>query len=132
MKNLFRIPALVPVFLFMVLTGFTSQDPWVHLGTRKVNFGVDKDVINVTYRDGAFSAVKILVNDGALNMHKCTIFFENGGKQEVELRHNFAKNSDSRVIDLKGNKRFIERIEFWYDTKNAANRKAEVQVWGRK
>src|SRR5687768_13305923 len=98
MKNLFRITAIAPVFLFIVLSSFISQDPWVHLGTRKVNFGVDKDVINVTYRDGAFSAVKILVNDGALNMHKCTIFFENGGKQEVELRHNFAKNSDSRVI----------------------------------
>lgn len=132
MKNQFRITAGVAVLLFLVLTSFTSQDPWVHLGTRKVNFGVDKDVISVTYRDGAFTAVKILVNDGALNMHKCTIFFENGGKQEVELRHNFAKNSNSRVIDLKGNKRFIDRIEFWYDTKNAANRKAEVQVWARK
>lgn len=32
---------------------------------------------------------------------------------------------------LMGNMRNIDRIEFWYDTKDAANRKAEVEVWGR-
>ncbi|HEY5750463.1 MAG TPA: hypothetical protein VIU12_30580 [Chryseolinea sp.] len=51
-------------------------------------------------------------------------------KTAASKKWNFAKDSNSRVIDLKGNKRNIDRIEFWYDTKDAANRKAEV--WGRR
>jgi hypothetical protein len=121
--------------LFLFITAISTayaQDPWVSLGSKKVNFGIDRDVINVSYRDNAITAIKILVNNGALNMHKCTVYFENGGQQDVELRHNFAKGSNSRLVDLKGNKRNIDRIEFWYDTKDAANRKAEVEVLGRK
>lgn len=110
----------------------SANDPWVQLGMRKVNYGLDHDVIPVTYREGYFEAIKIVVRGGALNMHKCTVYFENGGQQEVELRHNFTKGSDSRVVDLKGNKRLIEKIELWYDTKNVADRKAVVVVWGRK
>lgn len=120
----------------IALSSFTfissANDPWVQLGTRKVNYGLDHDVIPVTYREGYFEAIKIVVRGGALNMHKCTVYFENGGQQEVELRHNFTKGSDSRVVDLKGNKRLIEKIELWYDTKNIADRKAVVVIWGRK
>lgn len=120
----------------IALSSFTftssANDPWVQLGMRKVNYGLDHDVIPVTYREGYFEAIKIVVRGGALNMHKCTVYFENGGQQEVELRHNFIKGSDSRVVDLKGNKRLIEKIELWYDTKNIADRKAVVVIWGRK
>ncbi|NJM24993.1 MAG: hypothetical protein HC859_05290 [Bacteroidia bacterium] len=124
-------------FLFLMLTmaiGTSSmaQAKWERLGTRVVNYGLDRDIIPVTYRDGAFTAIQIEVKGGAVNMHKCVIHFENGGKQEVELRHNFRRGSDSRVIDLVGNKRFIEKIEFWYDTKNLARRRAVVTVFGRK
>ncbi|SKC84289.1 hypothetical protein [Ohtaekwangia koreensis] len=83
------------------LFSFIAVQQWVELGSRKVNFGLDRDVINVSNRDGYFEAIKIVVRGGALNMHRCTVHFENGGTQEVELRHNFAKGSDSRVVDLK-------------------------------
>src|SRR5687767_6150205 len=120
------------LLLSSMLISFMAPPKWVSLGSKKVDFLVDKDVIPVTYREGAFTAIKLEVNDGALNMHRCVIHFENKSTQEVELRHNFGKGSESRVIDLKGNKRFIERIEFWYDSKNAQLRKATVTVWGRK
>jgi hypothetical protein len=105
---------------------------WVQLGMLKVDYSLDHDVLPVTYRQGYFEAVKIVVRGGPLHMHKCMIYFENGGQQDVELRHNFGKGTESRVIDLKGNKRFIERIEFWCDTKNISGRKALVVVSGRK
>ena len=37
------------------------------------------------------------------------LHFENG-KEEIDLRHNFSKNSATRIIDLPGNRRFIDRI----------------------
>lgn len=104
---------------------------WEFLGSRDVDFKVDRDVIPVTWRDGAFDAIRIVVKGGALNMHKCIIHFENGGTQDVELRHNFDRRSASRLIDLAGNNRLIEKIVFWYDTKNFSGQKATVTVYGR-
>jgi hypothetical protein len=123
---------VVTAHLTMAYESPTTPERWVELGSRKVNFGLDRDVIDVTYSEGYFDAIKIVVTDGAINMHKCTIHFENGGTQDVELRHNFKAGSDSRIVDLKGNKRFIKKIEFWYDTKNMANKRATVTVLGRR
>jgi hypothetical protein len=123
------------IFAAIIVTGlsaFTEMQDWVSLGTKKVNFGLDRDVIQVSYKDGTFTAIKFEVSDGALNMHRCVVHFENGGKQEVDVRHNFGKGSESRVIDLKGNRRFINKIEFWYDSKNLKNKRATITVLGKK
>ena len=125
------------VFLFIVLLSGLylpsshAQGRWERLGSRTVDWGIDRDVIPVTWRDGAFNAIRIEVRGGALNMHKCIIHFENGSVEEIPLRHTFTRRSASRLIDLPGNKRMIEKIIFWYDTKNFARSKAVVTVWGR-
>jgi hypothetical protein len=104
---------------------------WRSLGTKTVNYRVDHDVLDVQLRDGRFQQLRFVVRGGDLNMHKCVVHFENGGQQEIELRHNFDKRSASRVVDLKGNNRIIERISFWYDTQNSANNKARLTVFGK-
>lgn len=63
-------------------------------------------------------------------MHRCIVHFENGSKEEIDLRHNFSKNSATRIIDLPGNRRFIDRIVFVYDSKNNQTRKSKVLVFG--
>jgi hypothetical protein len=69
---------------------------WVQLGMLKVDYSLDHDVLPVTYRQGYFEAVKIVVRGGPLHMHKCMIYFENGGQQDVELRRNFGKGTEPR------------------------------------
>lgn len=124
---------LTSLFLFTAVTDLSAQKRvrWELLGSRKVDYRLDRDVIPVTWREGAFDAIRIVVKDGALNMHRCVIHFENGDKEEVALRHQFRRGSASRLIDLPGNKRLIEKIEFWYDTKNFSGEKATVLVYGR-
>ena len=58
-------------------------------------------------------------------MHKLVVHYGNGETENIELRNNFSAGSESRVIDLRGNKRVIQKIVFWYDTKNLARRNAE-------
>lgn len=124
--------------LTVVIFGCSSSKPatdegrerWVTLGTSKVDYRIDHDVIRVNSRD-AFSQLKFGVQGGALNMHRATIHFENGGTQEVNLRDNFRRGSASRVIDLQGNRRRIDRISVWYDTKNNSRRKAVLIVLGK-
>lgn len=122
--------------LLIGISAFTSvanaqQGTWEKLGSRKVDRKVDHDEIMVTWTDGVFDAIKIMVTGAPLNMHKCVVHFGNGSSQEIELKHNFAQGSDSRVVDLKGNNRIINRISFWYDTQGVFRGKATVTVFGR-
>lgn len=132
MKNhLVRWSLSAALLLSVSLSSAIAQGRWEFLGSRKVNFSVDRDVIPVTWRGGSFDALRIDVRGGAVNMHKCVIHFENGGVREIELRYNFGPRRPSRLIDLPGNNRRIEKIVFWYDTKNASPGRAEVLVYGR-
>ena len=110
----------------------TAREPrWEMLGTRKVNYGLDRDEIAVTAREGVFSAIKIQVKRSAINLHKVAVHFGNGEVQEIEARHNLPAGGETRVIDLPGNKRAIRKVVFWYDTKNIAARKGIIELWGR-
>lgn len=108
-----------------------NQGRWEKLGERKVNFSGDRDEIHVGVSDGKFDALKLKVTDGAINMKRMVVHFGNGDTKELELRNEMARGSESRVIDLPGNNRIITKVVFWYDTKNKANRKAHVELWGK-
>ncbi len=88
-------------------------------------------MIRVGASKGVFSKLKIEVKRGNQNMHKMLIEYGNGSKENISLKHNFKKGDNTRVIDLKGRKRVIKDISFWYDTKNTSRRKAVVHVLGR-
>lgn len=123
--------------LFLILiavlstVSFVHAQQWEKLGSRAVNFGIDRDVIHVGANEGGFTKLKIDVRGGAINMHRLVVEYGNGEKEEIELRHNFTKGSGSRVIDLKGGKRIIKNITFVYDTKNRSRQRAVVTVFGR-
>lgn len=121
---------LVSTTVVTAQTSSVSED-WQQLGTHVVDYTLDYDVIPVTYKKGAFTSLKFRVVDGNINMHRCMVTFENGDKQEIEIKHQFSANSE-KTVDLKGNNRIIEKITFWYDTKNASSRKAVIEAWGRK
>ena len=48
------------------------------------------------------------------------------------MRQEIAKDGETRDIDLKGGKRSIRTIEFWYDTKGLLNGKADVTAYGQR
>ncbi len=134
MKNiLLKRSALVSVLLVILFlgSGFTTTYRWDHLGSRVVNYRLDKDVIKVTAKEGGFKKLKIKVTGGALTMHRMVVQYGNGQKDVIQLRHNFYRKSATRIIDLKGNKRIIRDITFFYDTKNLSRKRAKVHVYGR-
>lgn len=124
-----ELPAIEKSYLSAEIA---QQGPWVRLGVRKVNYGLDHDVIHVGANEGVYTKLKIVVRGGGLNMHKMVVTYGNGAKDNIPLRHNFRQASGSRVIDLKGNKRIIRSITFWYDSKNISNRRATIVVFGKK
>ncbi len=136
-----QVSLLFTAFVSLFAMSFQTTDvpthpetarPWELLGLKQVNYGLDRDEIQVRVREGAFTAIQIKVKRSPVNMHKLVVHYGNGETENIELRNNFSAGSESRVIDLPGNKRVIQKIVFWYDTKNLARGKAVVQVWGRK
>lgn len=104
---------------------------WERLGSKKVNFRIERDVIKVGARDGAFTKLKVQVTGGTVNMRKMIVEYKNGQKETINLRHTFTPRNGSRVIDLNGGKRIIKDITFYYDSVNKPGRKATVHVFGR-
>ena len=42
------------------------------------------------------------------------------------------KGGESRIVDLRGGKRKLKSVEFWYDTKGILNGRADVTLFGMK
>jgi hypothetical protein len=110
-----------------------SKENWVLLGSHVVDYTLDRDVISLKESTEAYTGLKFKVTNGPLNLHKCTVHFVGGETQDVDFNANANANANAkeRMIDLAGNARVLEKITFWYDTKNSADKKAVVEVWGK-
>lgn len=104
---------------------------WELLGVRKVNFKGERDEIVVTGQKGTFTSLKLRVKKTGVNVKKMIVHFGNGQKQDIVLRQNIPAGGESRVIDLKGGKRIISKVVFYYDSKNNRARRATVELFGR-
>jgi len=119
--------------VFSLTTAFKTSDTgsWTFLGDKNVGFGADHDVIHFGNWKDDVRQIKLKITEGPLKMYRMNIHFDNGSVQEVTLRNRFAQGSESRVIDLDGGLRHLNKIEFWYETKGFLRGKARVAVWGR-
>ena len=147
MKNqISKIGYAVAVVMAILMTGFSKVTvaqndlTWDNLGTKVVDYAMDRDVFTAS-SEQTYTALKIKVNNGAVNIHKVTIHYANGDTQDVKLPNVLTKDNDGKLIDLKGNQRVIDKITFWYDTKNGIKgdmkgnkekEKAVVEVWAKK
>jgi hypothetical protein len=58
--------------------------------------------------------------------------YDDGAPENIEVRNEIHKCCESRVIDLRGGKRKLKSVEYWYDTKGILNGKANVTHFGMK
>lgn len=127
------------IFLLALASGLTfsnnshAQDgkKWTVLGSKLVNWRVEKDVLRVGASEGGFTKLKIKVTRGTVNMRRMVVTYGNGTKDEIPLKFTFRKGAESRVIDLRGGKRIIKKITFIYD-KRGLGKRAKVWVAGRR
>lgn len=104
---------------------------WDHLGSRTVDFSVDRDAIPVTIREGTFRKIKLRVRRSAVTLRDVKIHYRNGDVQDVKIRRHIPAGGETRVIDLYGGDRVIQKVVFWYNTKPGRHRRATVELWGR-
>ncbi len=128
--KMFSVIALVIVCQLFVAP-VADAAGWKILGITNVKGTLDRDVVKVTAKKGLFRSIKIKVRTGPLEMKKLIVHFGNGEIQDIAIRKHFGKNTESRVIDLKGQKRAIKKVVFWYAKKKWAGPKPTVVLWGK-
>ena len=70
----------IGLFLLTLIPASTAvqAQQWVQLGCRDVDLNVDRDVIPVGARDGAYRRIMIVVEHSALEMHDVVVRFGDG------------------------------------------------------
>jgi hypothetical protein len=59
------------------------------------------------------------------------VHFADGETKDIEFSDEVNKANDGRMMDLKGSNKQIEKVTFWYDTKDSSDKRSEVEVWGK-
>ncbi|MDH5381467.1 MAG: DUF2541 family protein [Cyclobacteriaceae bacterium] len=132
MKKLLTLSAFAMfAVLFSTIWTTAAAQNYQKLGTKKVDYAKNKDVITVGLRSGIFTKLKFEVSDGDLPLEKIIVTFGNGTKQEIPVRHNFGRGNSTKEIDLAGNRRIIKSITYVYDNKKAKNKKGVITAYGR-
>lgn len=129
-----KFKILLTLFSFLVLSASANARGWEKIGERTVNFLTEKDVIHCSHK-GTFKKLRFRVEKNGVEFEQINIIFASGANQKINIRQKIHAGGESRVIDLRGNKRIIKRIELVYRTDNDRgnrNRKAEVTVYGQK
>ncbi|SFT87965.1 hypothetical protein SAMN04489724_2517 [Algoriphagus locisalis] len=143
MKSSFRVFALlITVFTLLNISYAQAQrvstprggkaGSWRVLGTVSASHSADHDVIVVKGPYDYFRKLKFKVTDSPVNMSRIIVRYEDGRPEELQTRFEIPKGGESRVIDLKGGRRKLKSVEFWYDTKGILNGKADVTLFGMK
>ncbi len=106
---------------------------WTSLGKLHVKDRVDRDTLRVGVKRGTFDSIRLKVLGRAVQFRSLEIRFENETVQEVSLRSVIKAGEYSRVIDLEGGQRAIDKIVFVYDAQTRKRGKgARVRVYGRR
>jgi len=136
MKTIFVLLFLVPLFALAQQVSQPmpgSKGSWRLLGTSLANHSADHDLLVIKGPYDYFRRLKFKVTHAPLNMQRMVVKYDDGGLPEkIETRYDIPKGGESRIIDLKGGRRKLKSVEYWYDTKGILNGRAEVTLWGVK
>ncbi|HSF41337.1 MAG TPA: hypothetical protein VLT87_16180 [Thermoanaerobaculia bacterium] len=136
MKKGFAFVALLAFCLVLFLLPADSSagrraGRWELLGERTVTDAVDHDTIPVTAARGTFRALKIMVEERAVQFRDVKIHFADGSVQDVTIRKAIPAGGESRKIDIRGRDRVVRSVEFWYDAQSIGGKRATVRVYGQ-
>jgi hypothetical protein len=106
---------------------------WRLLGTVRARLVADHDQIIVAGPYDYFRRIKFKVTGAPLNIERMIVTYDDGGLPEkIDIRFNIPEGGESRIIDLRGGKRKIRTVEFWYKTSGILNGRANLTLFGIK
>jgi hypothetical protein len=102
------------------------------LGQATVEGKRDFDSIKVGRAEGRFRELQLRVTGGPVEFYRVVVNYGNGQKDELEVREKIRAGGETRAIDLKGNERVINSVDFFYGKGTwLPTRRPKVSLYGR-
>ena len=105
----------------------TPSSGWRFIGERTVNGSNDHDVIQVGPNAGRFNRIVLEAEGSDLELYNVVITFGDGQRFAPDTRYVYDRGTRSRVIDLPGGEREIQRIDFHYGNLSSKNARMIVR-----
>jgi hypothetical protein len=101
------------------------------LGSQKIGFKADRDVLKVGRKEGRFRRIALRAVDNDIEILDMKIFYARGPADDVQVRRVLRAGQRSEPIDLKGDEpRVINRIEFVYKARPNFRGAATLEIYG--
>jgi hypothetical protein len=112
-------------------SGLTAQPDWRHLGDKHVDGNSDHDKISLGQSEGYFRQLQIRVADAPVSFNRVVVHFGNGTDEELAFREVINPGGSTRAMDLRGRRRMIKSVEFWYEKADWGSKRPTVSLYGR-
>jgi hypothetical protein len=104
---------------------------WTYLGQAYVNGRGDRDRISVGRGRGRFQRIQIRVDRAPIEFYRVVVHYGNGRSEEVDVRQRIPAGGQTRAIDLRGDERAIDSVEFFYSRGRwGFGREPRVRLYG--
>lgn len=126
-KTLLMAAVVAGVSMF---AGVAPASAWTLLGQKSVS---DRAEVDNIYLPGnaRYKRIKICVARNPVRFYDVDVFYHNGGHQDFRIRQRINPGECTRVLDLNGWRRNINRIRFAYEeTSRGRRRSGTVLVYG--
>jgi hypothetical protein len=107
---------------------------WEELGCQKVGIKTDHDSIKVGRSEGRFSAIQLRVRGNDVELLDLKVIYDRGRPDDIRVRSKIRDGGETRPLDLRGERRVIDRIDLTYRMPlglNLLKGSARVCVFGR-
>ena len=126
------LAALLLAQLSFTASTALPQGNWSKLADRTVQYTVDHTEITIDGLQENLDALKVKVAKGAINLHRCVVYYKDSQTQDIAVLNSIPEGSESKVIELASNGQAVTKVVLVYDTKNRAIQRADVELWGRR
>ena len=119
------------LMLACMCSAIKAQREWTHLGDKHVDGNSDHDKISLGSSEGWFRQLQIRVDDAPVKFKRAVVHFGNGTDEELQFRDVINAGGSTRAMDLRGRRRIIKSVEFWYEKANWGSNRPTVRLYGR-
>lgn len=132
MKQLSIFAIFLSAFLFIGISQAAQKSgQWHLMGEQEVNFDNDHDRIDVKRKAGPFRQLRVEVRDAPIEIREMIVKFADGKTFRPKIQARFREGHGSHVIDLPGNRKSIDGVEFVYRSISSKRGKGKLLLYAR-
>jgi hypothetical protein len=107
---------------------------WVLLGERTVNFRAERDSIKISqgedwWRDRGFRRLHLIADRSDIHLMSVRLVYMNGFAEDFQVDR-LIRDGQDQPIDLRGERKYLDRIELVYRSRPSFEGRAIMKVYG--